>query len=143
MIGRFDHDGVNVLLFLEQLAIVLILLRIRKPAEHPGGVGPVHVAERDDVFAGQLADVLSALAADANARNVQFLVGRFRPTTSKDMAGNNHEGGGSPCRTRDKLAPRQPRSADILVCGFTGLSCPVNRATGKLPEAAGWKACAA
>jgi len=40
-----------------------------------------------------------------------------------------------------------PRSADILVCGFTGHSCPVSLAceelaTGKSPEPAGWKACA-
>ena len=35
-------------------------------------------------------------------------------------------------------------SADILVCGFMGHSCPVFQelATRKSPEPAGWKACA-
>jgi hypothetical protein len=34
-------------------------------------------------------------------------------------------------------------SADILVCGFMGHSCPVFQelASGKSPEPAGWKAC--
>src|ERR1017187_1932914 len=40
-----------------------------------------------------------------------------------------------------------PRSADILVCEFTGHSCPVfwtadRLGTGKSPEPTGWKACA-
>ena len=33
-------------------------------------------------------------------------------------------------------------SADFPVCGFSGLSSPLlERATGKSPEPAGWKAC--
>src|SRR6187397_1904795 len=106
VIGRRDDDGVNVLLLIEHLAIVFILLRVGKAAEHPRGVRPVYVAKRDNVLAGHLADVLPALTADADARDVQLLDRRFRSTTSEDMAGNDHERGGSQCGTRDKLASR-------------------------------------
>ncbi len=43
-----------------------------------------------------------------------------------------------------RIAPRtRMSSADILVCGFAGLSSPApakQRATGKSPQPAGWKA---
>ena len=46
-------------------------------------------------------------------------------------------------RTATGRTPRCGCGADILVGEFTGHSCPVfQRATGKSPELAGWKACA-
>ena len=82
MIGRGDGDGVNVLAnFVEQLAVVAVLLELRELAGELLGLRPerpgVHVADGDNVAAalGGIAAVAVTFAADADAGDVDAVIG--------------------------------------------------------------------
>src|SRR5262249_36814316 len=78
MIGRADHDGVNLLvLFVEHLAKVLVLRGLLPAFEALLAAFPIHVGQRDDVLGLALAQIAERLAASADAGDVQFFVGRL------------------------------------------------------------------
>lgn len=94
MIGRGDHYGVDVLLFLEHFAKVGEDFCFWIFFEDASGVVGVDVADGNDVFAAELFEIDSALAANADAGNVEFFAGRSFSVEAEDVAGNDHEGGG-------------------------------------------------
>jgi hypothetical protein len=76
VVGGRDHDGVDPLLFrIEHLAVIAVLGRLGKLTRRRAEVSGVHIAQRDDVLAGELFDIVPALVGDADAGDVQFLVG--------------------------------------------------------------------
>ena len=62
-------------------------------AENAGGVVPVHVAEGDDVLRLHLAEVGEALAADADAGDVELLAGGRGAAEAEDVGLDREEGG--------------------------------------------------
>lgn len=93
MIGRRDHNGVDVLLLIEHLAIVRIDFRPGIFFEDAPGVGGVDVAESDNVFVAELFQIVCTLAADADAGDVEFVVWRCASVEAEDVAGDDHESG--------------------------------------------------
>src|SRR6185503_7976516 len=76
--GGADGDGVDLLRhLLEHLAVVEVLLRVRVLLGGLVVALVVDVADRDDVLARHVAHVASALAAGADAGDVQLGIGRF------------------------------------------------------------------
>src|SRR5439155_9349083 len=56
------------------------------------GVRPVHIAESDDVLAGEIDEIRAAHAADANGGDVERVAGRS-DSAAKNVSGNNGERG--------------------------------------------------
>ena len=76
---------------LEHLRLWILLERVR-------GVGVIDVAERDDVLAetGDVVHVTAALAADADASHVEFVIGgsgKGQSTVAQDQQTGAAEGG--------------------------------------------------
>ena len=75
MIGNADDDRVNLLVQrLEHLAVIAEALRLGIALERVSRALLVHVAKRDDVLAGHLAEVLSALPSATDDGEVQPVV---------------------------------------------------------------------
>ena len=104
VIGRGDDDGVDLLHLVEHLAVVGELLRLGILLEDAGGVALIHIAQRHDVLALHLAEVVGALAADADAGEVELLVGGGRPAQAQHAAGHHHEGSGGKRGAAQELA---------------------------------------
>jgi hypothetical protein len=80
VVGGPDDHGIDVLAgFIEHLAKVLVLLGLRPLGEPLLSAEPIHVRQRDHVLHSGfgIAQIAEGLAARADARDVQFLVGRF------------------------------------------------------------------
>ena len=67
-------------------------------------VALIHIAQGDDVLALHLAEVVRALAADADAGKVELLVGGGRAAQAQHAAGHHHEGGGGKGGAAQELA---------------------------------------
>lgn len=79
MIGRADHDGVDLLVHLGQhLAEVAELLRLRELLKGLGRATLVDVAQRDDILLGHAGQVRRPSPTAADDGHVQLLVGRDR-----------------------------------------------------------------
>jgi hypothetical protein len=91
VVGGGDDHRVQVLGLVDHLPEVAELFCLRVLLGGFCEVSPVHVAERDDVLAGHLAQVLVAAAAEADEADVELIVGRFRLTESDpgDRAGRD------------------------------------------------------
>ena len=76
VIGRGDHHCIDALFLLEHHPEIAVVPGLGIFFERVGGIVPVHVAQRDDVLAAHVAQVVRALSADANAGQVQLLVRR-------------------------------------------------------------------
>ena len=72
VVGRGDHDRLDVLLFIEHLAVVGPDSCLGIFFEDFGGVVVVHVAQGDDVLGVEVFEVGGAHAADADAGDVEF-----------------------------------------------------------------------
>jgi hypothetical protein len=92
-----DHDSIDFLHLVQHPAVVGERLRVGITLESVGRVTLVHVAQRNDVLAFQVPQVAGALAADANAGEVQFPARRHRAAQAQHRAGHDHERGGG-CR---------------------------------------------
>ena len=66
MVRRGNHDTIDLRHFIEHLAIVDELPRLGIAGEHGSGILRIDVAQRDDVFAFELFQIVSALPTDAN-----------------------------------------------------------------------------
>ena len=138
VVGRGDDDGVEVLLLVEHLAEVGVGLGLGKPLGHLAQVQRIDVAQGDDVFAGQVIDVVGALVGHADAGQVELFVG---PLRRQCRSRPNHGAGGQRGRAgqhglSQKFAsfqmfghgrgPRQGRRlrSEPAVPG-TGVTCPV------------------
>src|SRR5262249_8774910 len=73
---RADHDGVELPGVVDQLAEVVVGAGLRELLGGLAEAGLVHVAEGDDVLAGDLLGVGRAAAAGADDGDVQLLVRR-------------------------------------------------------------------
>jgi len=93
VVGCGDDDGVDVFLFVEHLAVVAVALGVGVGVVDACGVGVVDVAEGDDVFAGALADIACASAADADAGDVEFFVGGYGAACGGEFGGAHGSGG--------------------------------------------------
>src|SRR5882672_3645739 len=65
---------------------------------------PVHVAERDNVLAGQRDEVRAAHSSHANARDIQQIAGRSH-AAAKDVAGNNRQRSAADCCVLYEFTP--------------------------------------
>ena len=94
VVRRGHQHRIDVLAHLvEQDAPVLEALRGRVVAERLLGVGPVHVAEGDDVLRRHVGQVAPADAADADAGDVQLVAGGDVPQSlAEDVARDDGEG---------------------------------------------------
>src|SRR5436190_16036636 len=102
VIGCGDYDTIDIFLLLEHLAEIGVTRRLWELFEDPGGMGSVDVAEGNNVFVFELGDVMAALAAQADAGQVEFLIGGDGPIQSQDAAGNDLKGGRAESRARQK-----------------------------------------
>ncbi|MGY3230474.1 hypothetical protein ACVWWJ_001958 [Luteibacter sp. HA06] len=75
-------------------------------AERLLGIAPVHVAQGDDVLAGQRADVVCAHAANAYAGNVQAIAGGCVAGSAKDMTGHDKQAGRGDGRAGEEFTTR-------------------------------------
>ncbi len=64
----------------------------------------IHIAQGHDVLALHLAEVVRALAADADAGKVELLVRGGRPAQAQHAAGHHHEGSGGKRGAAEELA---------------------------------------
>jgi hypothetical protein len=90
MVRRGDEHGVDVLLLLDQFAVVAIQLRPGIFFDRSGGVIEIHIAQRDDVReAGrvEIANVAPALTADADAAEVHLFTRRRESRAADDVRG--------------------------------------------------------
>ena len=94
MIRSGDDDRVDVLLFIEHLAIIFILFRFRKFFEGAGAVRPIDIAKCDDVFAAHSIDIAGALAGDADGGDVQAFIGGLRAVQTEHIGRDDHERAG-------------------------------------------------
>jgi len=92
MIGRSDHDCVDVLLLVEHLAEVGKDFGLGIFFEGVPGVVRVDVAQGDDIFAAELFEVGCALASNADSGNVDFFAWRSLSVETENVARNDHEG---------------------------------------------------
>jgi hypothetical protein len=77
MVGRADDHRVDVFLTLEHAPIVRPQLRVGEHLRRVRQVVQVHIAQGDDILAGDAAQVVPPAPADANHSDVQFIVGRL------------------------------------------------------------------
>jgi len=114
VVGRADDHGVAALEFFQHDAVIGEALRVRESLDRAGGVLPIHVAQRDDVLAGdgRVAQHPAALISDANAGDVQLLA-RWRLPLPPNMTGNNPE-----AQPRDGRAPQEEPSGNGSVSLF-------------------------
>ncbi|MCX6894378.1 MAG: hypothetical protein NTZ16_02485 [Verrucomicrobia bacterium] len=91
VVRRGDHHGVNVLLLLQHLAVVGVKLRLGITRDDRRGVGGVNVAQGHDVFTFEIAQVVFAHPADADAGDVQLLARRFLARTRDQPARQNEQ----------------------------------------------------
>ena len=79
MIGRADDDGIDLIgQLVKQSPKIDILFRRWKTLERIASPFVVHVAQRHNILIGQLIQIAASLSADANDRQVQLFVRRFR-----------------------------------------------------------------
>jgi hypothetical protein len=76
VVRRADDHRVDVFLTLEHAPIVRPQARVGEHLRRVRQVVQVHIAQGDDVLAGDLAQVVPPAPADANHCDVQFIVGR-------------------------------------------------------------------
>ena len=94
VIGRTDDNGVNTLFLVQHFAEVFIDFCLGKFLEGVGGVIPVHSSHNATMFSLVISFRSSpGLAADANAGNIQFVVGRSFAVQSQNATRYNHECG--------------------------------------------------
>src|SRR5437763_16310835 len=75
MVRRGDHDGIDVFLLVEHFAKVSEDFGLRIFFEDASGMSGIDVAKSDNVFAAELFEIGCALAADADASDVEFAAG--------------------------------------------------------------------
>ena len=103
IVGRADHHGVDLAVQLvEHLAEIDIPLSVRELPVRIFRPALVHVAQRHEVLAGQLAGVRLALTAGPDDGDVQLLVGRVGPDGTTVL--EDHHPGGPEGRSLDELA---------------------------------------
>ncbi len=118
MIGSGDHHRVDALLLVEHPAEILVARGLRVAVECLGGPDIIGIAQRDDVLGDRAGvDVAVAFAANTDAGDVQFLIGRFVSGAFKrSCTGRQHGGCQEEVSTRqtivheDFLSPCVPRS---------------------------------
>jgi hypothetical protein len=77
MVGRADDHRVDILLPFQHPPIVRPQLRVGKHLRRVRQVVQVHIAQGDDILAGDAAQVVPPAPADANHCDVQLVVGRL------------------------------------------------------------------
>jgi hypothetical protein len=81
VVGRGNPGGVEILLLVEELAVVGVDLRVGKllldALDRAGSVVGIHVGRRDNLLAGGRAHPLPAHAADADKCKADLFVGRI------------------------------------------------------------------
>ncbi len=90
VVGCRDDNGVDILLLLQHDAVVGVELGARVSFDRLGRVVRVDVAEGDDVFGLELVQVIGALAADADAGDVELIAGRCL-SQAKNVPGDDRE----------------------------------------------------
>ena len=98
VVGRADHDGVDILSLVEHLAKVAIARGLGIRLERLGGAALIDVAQRHDVLAGNVRQVAGSLAAGADDGDVQRFAGRLRfgPRTAGPIARAQRQRGSAP-----------------------------------------------
>lgn len=91
MIGRRDHDGVDVFLFLQHFAEIGVDFGFGIFFESVGRMRGIYVAQSDNVFAAELFEIDTALAADADAGDVELFAGWDFSIKAENVAWNDHE----------------------------------------------------
>ena len=91
VIGRSDHDRVDPLLLFEHGAKIAIPTGVGILLKRPGGVFPIHVAERDDVLALEVLQVGQTLPANADSGNVEFFVGGLIAAPAQNSSREDRE----------------------------------------------------
>jgi len=99
MIGSGDDDPVDLLHLVEHLPVVGELLCLGILLEDMPGVALIHIAQRHDVLALHLAQIVSPLPANADARQVELPVRRRRPAQAR----RHHEGSRGQCGPAQEL----------------------------------------
>jgi hypothetical protein len=92
MIGSAANDRVDAFFLVEHFAEIFVTFGLGISLESFGGVIPIDVGERDDVFVFDGFDVPSALSADANSGDVKLAVGR-RTASTENVRFDDHERG--------------------------------------------------
>ena len=101
VVRRGDRHGVNAL-EVQHAPVVEELLRARVGLAGLVQEDLVHVAERDDVFMGDVVEVVAGLVGGADGGDVQLLIGRHGPRgtgITEQLGGNDRLGG-----TREETA---------------------------------------
>jgi len=86
MVRRRDHDGIDVLLPVEHLAIVCPFPGVRVLLEDPARIALVHVAQGHDVLAAAFVQVPLPTTAKPDARDIELLARRDVPRTTEHMS---------------------------------------------------------
>jgi len=90
VIGRGDHHSVDVLLFLiEQHSVVTVLLGLGEHLERVGASLRVHVAERHNVLAHYVPDVVESLTTNPDAGDIEFFTRRWYSWAAQHTPRNN------------------------------------------------------
>src|SRR6185295_7449171 len=103
MLGDGDDDGVEVLRVVEDLAEVLVLLRVGVQLGGGLDAAGVDVADRDDVLAGDALHVRRGLPAGADAGDVELGVGRLLLAVA-ELASGDPEAGADRGAVADEFA---------------------------------------
>jgi hypothetical protein len=101
MIRRGNYHRIDALVqFVKHFAEIPIALRVGEFVESAGGMTFIDIAQGNNVVAfGDRLQVAGALAANANAGNVDFVVGRGLTAGGYHITGDNSEtGDSSGCR---------------------------------------------
>ncbi|MCR4415328.1 MAG: hypothetical protein NUV77_23190 [Thermoguttaceae bacterium] len=108
VVGRGHHHGVDLLLHrVEHLAEVLELRGVGPAPERVRGAPGIDIAQGHDVLATDRVQVAGPHAPDANARDVQLLVGGRLAALGHGVAGHDRRHGHGGWRRLDQLSTRQ------------------------------------
>jgi hypothetical protein len=100
VIGRPHDYRLDALFLLKHNAEVAVLFRLGVLLERVGGVIPINIAQRHDVLAADIMQIAAALAADADAGNIEFLAGRRLPRPPEHVPRHDRERHYSGTRTK-------------------------------------------
>ncbi len=104
MIGRRDDNSVDLLHLVEHLAVIGELLRLGILLEDVARVVLIYVAKGNNVLALHVAQVITALAADANAGDIKLLIRGGCPAQAQHTARHHQESGSGEGGATQELA---------------------------------------
>src|SRR5438552_397559 len=93
MIRRAHNHCIDAFFLVQHLTKILIPFSVRIFIESVSGMILIHIAQSHNVLAADLLQVRGALATDANARDIEFVIGRGFTCSTEHPRFQHHEGG--------------------------------------------------